>query len=227
MLRSFPSIRWFVFVLAVGIGLGGCSGTQSGSPGGGGTTPEQAELPPSDRGLQMWARSDAPPFPIDELPAVLGPPGQSLPPEQLARIAAFIRWYERDPYDPRANGWESEGMSTRAALLAWVTESPDVMVVVTPTLGPLAAARGEDAEAVGVHTTLGSALGMAAHAIEHPGLDPQDPVRQAEGIASGLRWYEAAVKRGADRIAFLDELIAIRDRGELATWFSERVTLAD
>lgn len=66
---------------------------------------------------------------------------------------------------------------------------------------------------------------MAADAIEHPAVGPRDPSRQAAGITSGLLWYEAAVRRGAARSAFLDELIGIRDRGELAAWFSDHVTI--
>ncbi len=220
----------------VWVAVAGCGGAGAGhestssrapTPGGTSATAQDDPRPDSDRGLATWPRPDAPPFPVDEFVVVASPLGERLPPERLARIAAFIRWYEQDPYDPGINRWGEASMSTRAAVLAWVTESPDVQVSVAMVLPQLAAQRGEDPERIGQYTTVGSVLGMAAHAIENPGLDPRDPRRQAEGIASGLRWYEAAVRRGAPRSAFLDELITIRDRGELPTWFSERVTFND
>jgi len=186
-------------------------------------TEAQDSLPPSDRGLAMWARADPPPFPVDEFVLVASPVNAHLPPDRLARIAAFIRWYERDPFDPQINRWGVGPVSTRAAILLWVTASPDVHVIVSVFLEPMAAMAGENAEAVVRHTTLGSMMGMAAHAIEHPEEDPRGPVRQAAGVASGLRWYEAALRRGAPRSAFLDNLIAIRDGGGLEAWFSAHV----
>jgi hypothetical protein len=64
---------------------------------------------------------------------VAGPPEQSLPPQRLAAIAEFIRWYELDPYDPAINGW-GERLSTRAALIMWVVASPDVHIVASTFL---------------------------------------------------------------------------------------------
>jgi hypothetical protein len=217
--------RWFLVFAAVAVACGGRA-TGNGSR----TTTavsEEDPRPESDRGLATFARQDAPPFPVTDFVAIASPIGQPLPPERLTRIAEFIRWYERDPYDPAINRWGQDPMSTRAALMMWVVESPEVHVVATAVLGSMAAQRGEDESVVGGHTTVGAMLGMAAHAIEHPEIDPRDPIRQAEGIASGLRWYEAAVRRGAVRSPFLDELVVIRDHGELASWFAQHVTLHD
>jgi hypothetical protein len=179
--------------------------------------------PESDRGLATWPRTDPPPFPVVDFARVAGPVEESLPPQRLAAIAAFIRWYELDPYDPAINGW-GEHPSTRAALMMWVVGSPDVRVVASTFLQNIAAQRGGEAELVGRYVTIGSMLGMAAHAIEQPGLEPTHPVRQAAGVESALRWYEAAVRRGAPRSPLLDELREVRERGELPAWIAERVT---
>jgi hypothetical protein len=213
-----------VLVLAVAVSAPACGGSSAAREG---TAPSSAardeERPESDRGLATWPRTDAPPFPPRDFARLVGSPDRSLPPDRLAAIAAFVRWYELDPYDPAINGW-GERLSTRAALMLWVVGSPDVHVVASTFLEELASQRGEDGELVGRYATIGGMLGMAAHAIEQPGLQPTDPVRQAAGVESALRWYEAAVRRGAARSALLDELRGVRDRGELAAWIQQRVT---
>ncbi|MBN8615959.1 MAG: hypothetical protein J0L92_35540 [Deltaproteobacteria bacterium] len=184
--------------------------------------PRDEDIPESDRGLATFARTDPPPFPVTDFTRVAGPLEQSLPADRLAAIAAFIRWYERDPYDHAANQW-GQGLSTRAALLMWVVGSPDVHVTASPFLAHIAEQRGESADRLGGYETVGGMLGMAAHAIERPGLAPTDDERQAAGLESALRWYEAATRRGAARSALMDELMGVRDRGELAAWIAARV----
>jgi hypothetical protein len=227
--RAVSSV--LVSILCAVVGATGCGGSraeQERAPGQAShaaraSSGDEDPRPPLDRRLAATPRTDPPPFPVTDFVQVASPMRSPLPADRLALIASFIRWYEQDPYDPAINRWGQGPISTRAAMLMWVTESPDVSVIVSPVLGPMAAQRGEDAELIGALTTMGSMLGMAAHAIEHPDLDPHDPVRQAAGIESALRWYESAVRRGAPRSAFLDELIGVRDRGELAAWFAARV----
>ena len=117
-------------------------------------------------------------------------------------------------------------LSVRATLLAWLTESPDVSVVIVATLSSEAEMRGEPlTEAQSSQFTMGSLLGMAVDAIEHPEREPESAERQAAGIQSGLRWYQAALARGGERSAVLDEFVQMGARGELAGWFSTHVTI--
>ncbi|MEM6957274.1 MAG: hypothetical protein AAF645_16405 [Myxococcota bacterium] len=173
--------------------------------------------------MATWPRTDPPPFPPEQLRAVTSPIDANLPREQLERIAAFIRWYERDPFDPTIG--INVQPSIRATLIAWLAESPDVSVVVTVFLSRMTEGRGGDPEQLGAFVTVGSTLGMAADAIENPSRAPESAERQAAGIESALRWYEAAVARGAARNGFLDQLIEVRERGDLAVWFAERVSI--
>ena len=147
-----------------------------------------------------------------------------MPRERLVALAMFIRWYEQDPFDPQlGRGLE---LSVPATLLAWVTESPDVSVTVVSTVNVAAESRGEPLnDAQSSHITVGGLFGMAADAIEHPERDPASAERQAAGMESGLRWYQAAVARGGERNAVADEFVQMAARGELATWFAEHITI--
>jgi hypothetical protein len=148
---------------------------------------------------------------------LLGPIDAHLPPEQLAAIARFIRWWERDPYALVPGN--DTGLSTPAALLAWLSESPDVTVMMCPFLSAIAEQEGQPSSPP---VTMGSTFGMAAYLIEHPGADPSSPEIQAAGAESGLLWYEASLRRGEPHNAFMDALVARRDRdGGLRGWYDE------
>ncbi len=108
-------------------------------------------------------------------------------------------------------------------MLAWLSESPDVSVVICPFLSQMAGeGQGEAARGAQSALTTGSSFGMAAYMIEHPGAEPSSPEVQVAGAESGLRWYEAQLSRGqVERNAFADQLIAERDQhgGSLRPWF--------
>lgn len=217
-----PRTRFLVLSLVVAA-CGGSSATSTQAARS--TQASDADRPPSDRGLSTRPRTDPPPFPVDQLRSAIQPVGGTLPPERLAQLASFIRWYERDPFDPTIGvGLE---LSVRATLLAWIAESPDVSVVITPFLGQGVQGRGGDGDQMASITAMGSLFGMAAHAIEHPEYDSGSDERQAAGIESALRWYEAAVARGSARNGYLDELIQERNAGRLVQWFAEHITLTD
>lgn len=225
--RTFITVLLALVVVCEACG-GGAARTrnEASTPAAARAAPRDEDIPESDRGLATFARTDRPPFPVADFARVASPMDQPLPRDRLAAIAAFIRWYELDPYDHAANGW-GQGLSTRAAILMWIVATPDVSVVASPFLPHLAAQRGEDGERLGGYQTVGGMMGMAADEIERPGLAPTSPERQAAGLASALRWYEAATRRGAPRSALMDELMGVRDRGELAAWIAARVRIGD
>lgn len=155
------------------------------------------------------------------LRALLSPIGESLPRAQLEAIARFIRRFERSPYaDPAEN---DTGMSTLAAILIWLTESPDVSVTICPFLSSLAESEGEGGDS-GPATTMGSTFGMAAYLIEHPGADSTSREVQVAGAESALRWYRASLaSRVATPNTFMDRLVQRAERdGGLGPFYDER-----
>ena len=114
-------------------------------------------------------------------------------------------------------------MSTQTALLAWLTESPDVSVVICPFLSMMAQNEGEGGD-VGGPLTMGSTFGMAAYLIEHPGADPASAEVQVAGAESALLWYQASVEAGVTQPnSFAEELVSRAEReGGLMGFYEER-----
>lgn len=188
---------------AMWLAVAGCGGGASRSGG--------AEEPPTSG-----------PARTRSLREILGPLGAHQTPEQLAEVAAFIRRWERDPIAPVPEN--DTDRSTHFLLLAWLTESPDVSVVVTIAVQRMSEGRGAD---VGPIVTMGGTFGMAAYLIEHPGSEPTSDEVQAAGVESALRWYEASLRRGEGHNELLDELLVVRDRGELVQWWADHVEVGD
>lgn len=183
----------------------------------GGAAAERREPEPAPLAYQPVPTSSGPTPRVASLSALLSPLGERLPPERLAEIVRFIREFERDPYAEVPGN--DTGMSVQGALVAWIIKYPGLSVVMCPFLRVL---DGESGDEVGPRTTIGAILGMAAYLLEHPGADPTSAEVQVAGVESGLRWYEASVRRGEPRIEFLDELRARRDRnGGLQAWYDE------
>lgn len=194
--------RWMVLGL-VSLAVMGC--------GGGATRTRGAEGPASHA-----AR------PTRSLREILGPLGAHQSPGQLAEVAAFIRRWERDPMAPVPEN--DTDHTTQFLLMAWLVESPDVSVVAVTAVQMLAEGRGAD---VGGMVTVGSMFGMAAYLIEHPGSEPTSDAVQAAGIESALLWYESSLRRGEGHNEVLDELLGVRDRGELVQWWADHVEVGD
>jgi hypothetical protein len=186
------------FAVAVALMVGACGGGQA-----------------RTQGTQNSPRSQAS---MRSLPDMLGPFGAHQSPAQLAEIAALIHRFERDPEAPFPEN--NTERSTLFWFMAWVVESPDVHVIVSPVLGQLGEGRGAD---IGPMTTPASLLGMAAYLAEHPGVDGHDADVQTAGIVSSLLWYEASLRHGHERNAFLDELLVLRAQGGLREWWVTHV----
>lgn len=194
--------------MALVIAAGGC---------GGGPSAQRRESTP--------AASSVPREEVRSLAEILGPLGAHRTPEQLAEIAAFIHRWEQDPLAPMPENTSEH--STAFLMLAWLTESPDVTVIVTTALSHLSTGRGAD---VGSIATMGSTFGMAAYLATHPGADGHDPDVQAAGVASALHWYEASLRRGGERNELFDELITVRDQHGIAglrDWWTDRVSFPE
>ena len=88
---------------------------------------------------------------------ILGPLGEHRSPTELAEVAAFIRRWELDPMGPVPENPEPADISTPTLLMMWLTESPDVHVVITAVLPTLGEGRGAD---IGPAGMLGTAFGM-------------------------------------------------------------------
>jgi hypothetical protein len=154
---------------------------------------------------------------------LVGPLGQSLSRERLLSIASYIRRLEQDREGVMAHDARAErSPSPPAVFLAWLTESPDVSVVMSTYLAELARDHGAD---VGPLAAFGSLYGMTAHLIEHPGADPRGDEVQLAGVEFVLSWYEQGIRAGAERNAFFDFLVEARDGGRLAAWYAENVRL--
>jgi hypothetical protein len=146
-----------------------------------------------------------------------------LPADELAMIAAYLRRLEAD----RAGVFQHDvathpdaAMSPATLLLAWITETPDVSLIINPYLSLLSAGQGAD---MGPLAAMGSLFGMTAYMLEHPGSDPESTAVQVAGVEYTLHWYEQALREGEARNTYFDDLLVKRDRGELAAWFEATV----
>jgi len=146
------------------------------------------------------------------MPAPVGPPlGIAQPPSgalsdaQLDRVAADIRRLEAAPLAPDAD-------AARAALLRWLTGSPDVSVTVCSSSARyLGGGDGSLQSALGLQ----SLLSEAAFRIETEGDVGRDEGRVA-GAEGMLRAYEAARAGGVAEIASYEALRTARDDDRLA-----------
>ena len=114
-----------------------------------------------------------------------------------SRALRYTQVLEERPFDPAA-------VPMRSWLAQWITESPDVMVVVCDILGPV---RGEDLP-MGPELLLQYMAGNAAFQLQNPGsrADPLQP--PLAGIASMLLAYRAMVETNPEaRIPLFDEWI--------------------
>ena len=128
-------------------------------------------------------------------------------PDERAKVVALTRALERDPIGANAP-------QSRQWLRQWAVEVPDITVYACDALlgHGLGAAYPYLRE-----VNLQGIFSAAAFAIEHP-YEARDGVAQYyAGVEGALRAYEVLVKSRPDaKSAFLDELLAKRDRGELA-----------
>src|SRR4030095_5871249 len=127
--------------------------------------------------------------------------------EERAKVIEFTRMLERDPLNENAD-------ATRQWLRKWVIELPEIRFHVCNEL--LSHGLGQDypySREINLQTTLSGAV----FTLEHQDKARDDVGAYIAGVEGSLRMYEVLAKSRPDaRSAFLDGLVAMRDRGELA-----------
>jgi hypothetical protein len=141
--------------------------------------------------------------------ALLFQPAQARGPtttEERAKVIEQIRALERDPLNENAD-------ATRASLLEWIIEVPEIRFyrcneLLGSGLDNYPYAREFNDQVI---------LSGAAFTLEHQDKMRDEVATYIAGVEGALRMYEALRRSRSDaRSAFLDDLIKIRDRGELS-----------
>jgi hypothetical membrane protein len=128
-------------------------------------------------------------------------------PEERVKAIMIARALERDPL-------AKEAAADRQWLLNWIIEVPDIRFkTCVGLLSP----------GVGNHYRYSAEVNQqiifsaAAFKLEHPDHLRNDTGAYIAGVEGALRAYEMLIKSVPDaQLAFLDDLVAMRDRGELA-----------
>ena len=128
-------------------------------------------------------------------------------PEERAKVIELTRMLERDPLNENAD-------ATRQWLRQWTIEVPEIRFHVCNEL--LSHGLGENypySRKINLQTILSGAV----FTIEHQDKARDDVGAYIAGVEGSLRMYEVLAKSRPDaRSAFLDGLVAMRDRGQLA-----------
>src|SRR5215203_2475019 len=140
-----------------------------------------------------------------QIQCTLGP-GLSTP-DDRGKVVSLTRSLERDPLGETAP-------ATRQWLRKWIIEVPDIRVYACDDL----LGHGvDDNYPYSSEVKLQPMFSAAAFAIEHRDKARDHHAQNHAGVAGALRVYEALLKSKPDaKSAFLDDLLAKRDRGELA-----------
>ena len=127
--------------------------------------------------------------------------------EERAKVIEFTRMLERDPLNENAD-------ATRQWLREWTTEVPEIRFQVCKEL--LSHGLGKNypySREINLQTILSGAV----FTLDHQDKARNDVGAYIAGVEGSLRMYEVLAKSRPDaRSAFLDGLVAMRDRGELA-----------
>lgn len=128
-------------------------------------------------------------------------------PEERAKVIELTRMLERDPLNENAD-------ATRQWLREWTIEVPEIRFHVCNEL--LSHGLGENypySREINLQTIVSGAV----FTLEHQDKARDDVGAYLAGVEGSLRMYEVLAKSRPDaRSAFLDGLVAMRDRGELA-----------
>ena len=132
--------------------------------------------------------------------------GLSTPEERLKAIT-IARSLERDPL-------AKDAATNRQWLMNWIIEVPDIRF--KSCLGLLSSGVGEQYR-YSAEVNQQVIFSAAAFRLEHPDHLRNDAGAYLAGVEGALQVYEMLMKSAPDaQLAFLDDLVAKRDRGELA-----------
>jgi hypothetical membrane protein len=128
-------------------------------------------------------------------------------PEERAKAIKVARGLERDPL-------AKDAAANRQWLLNWIIEVPDIRF--KSCVGLLSPGVG-DQYRYSAEVNQQIIFSAAAFKLEHPDHLRNDTGAYLAGVEGALRVYETLMKSVPDaQLAFLDDLVAKRDRGELA-----------
>gem|GEM_PF-1673223 len=133
---------------------------------------------------------------------------------QQSAIVEQVRSLESDPLQAGAP-------QLRQRLLRYFVESPDITITVCGgVLDPLARSRQNHGSEIFAQQLLSS----GAFLIENPGMARDHGAVHAAGVAGALRAYESILRAHPDaRSPVLDELIQLRERGEMVAHVRSRM----
>lgn len=128
-------------------------------------------------------------------------------PEERAKVIELTRWLEQNPLAENA-------LANRQWLRQWITDVPDIRFkVCSELIGPGLGDNYPYSQEINLQTLFSG----AALTLEHQDKARDDAAVFTAGIEGALRVYEVLLKSKPDaRSALLDDLLAKRDRGELA-----------
>jgi hypothetical membrane protein len=128
-------------------------------------------------------------------------------PEERAKAINIARSLERDPL-------AKDAVANRQWLLNWIIEVPDIRF---KTCAGLLSQGVEDQYRYSAEVNQQIIFSAAAFKLEHPDHLRDDTGAYKAGVEGALRAYEMLMKSVPDaKLDFLDDLVAKRDRGELA-----------
>jgi Protein of unknown function (DUF998) len=128
-------------------------------------------------------------------------------PEERANAINIARSLERDPL-------AKDAAANRQWLLNWIIEVPDIRF--KSCAGLLSRGVGNQYR-YSAEVNQQTIFSAAAFKLEHPDHLRNDTGAYLAGVEGALRAYETLMKSAPDgQLAFLDDLVAKRDRGELA-----------
>ena len=128
-------------------------------------------------------------------------------PEERAKAINIARLLERDPL-------AKDAPANRQWLMNWIIEIPDIRFKsCVDMLSPVVANQYRYSAEVNQQIIFST----AAFRLEHPDHLRNDTGAYIAGVEGALRVYESLVKSAPEaKLAFLDDLVVKRDRGELA-----------
>jgi hypothetical protein len=136
-------------------------------------------------------------------------------PEERAKVVELTRALEWHPFGENAP-------ATRQWLREWIIEVPDIRFKVCPDL--LGHALGDNYPYLR-EVNLQTIFSGAAFTIEHPDKARDDISVYSAGVEGALRVYEVLLKSKPDaKLAFLDDLVARREHGELVDYVAALAT---
>ncbi len=135
-------------------------------------------------------------------------------PEERAKVVDLVHKLETDPLNPEAEQW-------RVWLAQWIDEVPDIVVPVCPGLLPqLLRSQRNYSHELAMQVVYSS----AAFIVQHPKEQVDQQAVFVAGVEGALKSYEAILKaRPRARWFFLDNLIQMRNKGELKEYLRKQI----